>query len=84
MDNRKDKNYVAGVKVPYVSDKDIALKRVKVFEEKIEKIKEACTRLKNSPVSKTDALKEIKNICLSKDEEKGMWKDILGDAYTEK
>lgn len=78
--NEKYGNVVAGVKVPYVSDKDIALKRQKVLENKLERIKEACSRLKNSPISKTDALKEIKNICLDKEDEKNMWTDLLGNV----
>ena len=68
-------------KVPKISEKEITIKRYKILEKKIEDIKEACARLKNSPTSKVDALKEIKNICNAKDEEDKMWKSILGDAY---
>ncbi len=70
-------------KVPRVSDKEITIKRYRILEKRIEDIKEACSRLKNSSTSKNDALREIKNICNTKDDEKKIWKEILGDSLEE-
>lgn len=77
---RKDNNYVAGVKVPKFSIKDVDSKKLKIYENKLNEIKEFCSTAKNSAMSKNDALKTIKNICNRNDESK-IWKDILGDAY---
>ena len=76
-----DKNVVGGIKVPKVDPKKITEKRVKILEDRLQQIKEYCTKAKNSATSKNDALKTIKNMCNAKDEEQKMWKDLLGDAY---
>jgi len=68
-------------KVPYIKDSQITQAKYEIMKNKMETIKEACTRLKNSAVSKNDALREIKNIILSKDEDDKVWKSLLGDAY---
>ena len=81
MSYKNKTNYVGGTAVPYVQPKQITEKRVKILEDRIQQIKNKCTELKNSPVSKNDALKVIKNICNAKDDEQKMWKDLLGEAY---
>ena len=75
-------NYIEGqLKVPKINPKQITEKRVKILEDRIQLIKEKCSELKNSSISKNDALKTIKNICNTKEEEQKMWKDLLGDQY---
>lgn len=81
MTYKKNKNYIGGKSVPSVSPKQITEKRVKMLEDRILQIKEACLRLKNSGVSKNDALREIKHICNTKEDEQKMWKELLGDQY---
>ena len=77
----RNKNYIAGQPVPYIHPKEITEKRVKILEDRMQQIKDYCTTAKNSAISKNDALKTIKNICNTKDDEQKMWKSILGDSY---
>lgn len=60
-----------------LSMKQITEARYKIIENKLNEIKCKCAELKNSSISKTDALKVIQNICNRKDENEKMWKDLL-------
>lgn len=60
------------------SEKQLNEIRSKIALDKIERIKTKCSELKNSPISKTDALKIIKNICLEKGE--NIWDKYLEET----
>lgn len=77
MENKKQ-NFYKGMP----SIKQIEEFRMKTAADRIEKIKQKCSELKNSAISKNEALKIIKNICLEKSPD--IWDNYLKEHNLEK